>query len=82
MQSVRSQRHLDMLEIPLLMIFGAALKSGDISMTEFNDKLIELDSDVGGFADKAKTATGRHWYGMDKSENRSCEGNRRYSTSH
>lgn len=38
--------------------FGAALKSGDISMTEFNDKLIELNSDVGGFADKAKTATG------------------------
>lgn len=38
--------------------FGAALKSGDISMTEFNDKLIELNSDVGGFADKAKIATG------------------------
>lgn len=37
---------------------GAALKSGEITMTQFNDKIIELGSGIGGFAEVAKTATG------------------------
>ena len=37
---------------------GDALKGGEITMTQFNDKLIELDGGVGGFAEVAKTATG------------------------
>lgn len=36
----------------------AALKDGDITFTEFNAKLVELDQAVGGFADMAKTSTG------------------------
>ncbi len=35
-----------------------ALTSGEITMTQFNDKLIELNAGVGGFAEVAKTATG------------------------
>lgn len=35
-----------------------ALKSGDITMVQFNDKLIELNGGIGGFAEVAKTATG------------------------
>src|SRR5690625_5087001 len=38
--------------------FYDALKSGDITMSEFNDKLIELDQAQGGFADTAQTASG------------------------
>ena len=38
--------------------FGAALRTNQITMTEFNDKLIELSGGVGGFAELAKTATG------------------------
>lgn len=37
---------------------GAALKGGEITMQQFNDKLIELDGGIGGFAEVAKTATG------------------------
>lgn len=36
----------------------AALKNGDITFTEFNAKLVELDQAVGGFAEMAKTSTG------------------------
>src|SRR5690625_3495002 len=38
--------------------FYDALKAGDITMSEFNDKLIELDQAQGGFADTAQTASG------------------------
>lgn len=38
--------------------FYEALKSGEITMDEFNAKLIELDQAQGGFAETAKTATG------------------------
>src|SRR5690625_715159 len=38
--------------------FYDALKSGDITMSEFNEKLIELDQAQGGFADTAQTASG------------------------
>src|SRR5690606_5922635 len=38
--------------------FYEALKSGEITMSEFNAKLIELDQAQGGFAETAKTATG------------------------
>src|SRR5690625_3437886 len=38
--------------------FYEALKSGDITMSEFNDKLIELDQAQGGFAETAQTASG------------------------
>lgn len=34
------------------------LKSGDITMDDFNKKLIELSETTGGFGDKAKDATG------------------------
>jgi tape measure domain-containing protein len=37
---------------------GEALRSGEITMTEFNAKLIELNGGVDGFAALAKTATG------------------------
>ena len=37
--------------------FYEALKSGDITMSEFNDKLIELDQAQGGFAETAQTAS-------------------------
>jgi len=36
----------------------AALRDGDITFSEFNAKLVELDQAVGGFADMAKTSTG------------------------
>ncbi len=35
-----------------------ALASGKISMTDFNNKIIELNGGVGGFAEVAKTASG------------------------
>lgn len=35
-----------------------ALQSGNITFSEFNDKLIELSNATGGFADRAKVATG------------------------
>src|SRR5690625_4468872 len=38
--------------------FYDALKAGDITMTEFNDKLIELDTAQGGFAETAQEASG------------------------
>src|SRR5690625_3091469 len=38
--------------------FYDALKAGDISMSEFNDKLIELDTAQGGFAETAQEASG------------------------
>src|SRR5690625_5090733 len=38
--------------------FYDALKAGDITMSEFNDKLIELDQAQGGFADTAQTSSG------------------------
>src|SRR5690625_4757908 len=38
--------------------FYEALKSGEITMSEFNDKLIELDQAQGGFAETAQTASG------------------------
>src|SRR5690625_263550 len=38
--------------------FYDALKSGEITMSEFNAKLIELDQAQGGFAETAKTASG------------------------
>ena len=37
---------------------GSALKDGEITMAHFNDKIIELNGGVGGFAEIAKTATG------------------------
>lgn len=37
--------------------FYDALKNGDITMSEFNDKLIELDTAQGGFADTAQEAS-------------------------
>lgn len=37
--------------------FYDALDNGDISMTEFQDKLIELSNETGGFADQAKVAS-------------------------
>ncbi len=36
----------------------AALRDGEITFTQFNDKLIELNNGVSGFAEVAKTATG------------------------
>lgn len=36
----------------------AALQDGTITFSEFNDKLIELDTATGGFAEVAKTASG------------------------
>lgn len=38
--------------------FYAALQSGEITMTQVSEKLIELNSQTGGFAEVAKTATG------------------------
>src|SRR5690625_2162738 len=38
--------------------FYDALKNGDHTMAEFNDKLIELDQAQGGFAETAQTASG------------------------
>jgi tape measure domain-containing protein len=38
--------------------FYEALKSGEITFDQFSDRLIELDSGVGGFAEMAKTSTG------------------------
>jgi len=38
--------------------FGEALRGGEITMLEFNDKIIELNEGVGGFAEIAQTATG------------------------
>ena len=38
--------------------FYDALKAGDITMSEFNEKLIELDQAQGGFAETAQTASG------------------------
>lgn len=38
--------------------FYDALKAGDITMSEFNDKLIELDTAQGGFAETAQEASG------------------------
>src|SRR5690625_1353109 len=38
--------------------FYDALKSGEITMSEFNAKLIELDQAQGGFAETAQTASG------------------------
>lgn len=35
-----------------------ALKYGEITFDQFNDKLIEMDTRVGGFAERAKTASG------------------------
>src|SRR5690606_32909610 len=35
-----------------------ALKSGEITFDEFNNKLIELSNQTGGFADQARTASG------------------------
>lgn len=35
-----------------------ALKSGEITFDEFNNKLIELSNETGGFADMAKTSAG------------------------
>lgn len=35
-----------------------ALKSGEVTFDEFNDKIIELSNETGGFAERAKTATG------------------------
>ena len=34
-----------------------ALKSGEITFKQFSDKIIEMDKQVGGFADQAKTAS-------------------------
>lgn len=34
-----------------------ALKSGEITFKQFSDKIIEIDKQVGGFADQAKTAS-------------------------
>lgn len=36
----------------------AALKGGEITFDEFNNKLIELSNATGGFAERARTATG------------------------
>ena len=36
----------------------AALKEGEITFDQFNDKLIELDGGVNGFAERARTASG------------------------
>ena len=38
--------------------FYEALKNGEITMDEFNDKLVELSNETGGFAEVAKEATG------------------------
>lgn len=38
--------------------FYSALQDGEITMEEFNAKLIELSNETGGFAEVAKTATG------------------------
>lgn len=38
--------------------FYDALKNGEISMSEFNDKLIELSEGTGGFAEVARESTG------------------------
>lgn len=38
--------------------FYEALKNGDITMAEFNEKLIELDNAQGGFAETAQEASG------------------------
>src|SRR5690606_3365484 len=35
-----------------------ALKDGEITFDQFNEKLIELSNQTGGFADRARTATG------------------------
>lgn len=35
-----------------------ALKGGEITFNQLNDRLIELDTSVGGFAERAKTASG------------------------
>ena len=37
--------------------FYKALQEGDITMDQFNNKLIELSEKQGGFAEQAKTAT-------------------------
>ena len=37
-------------------LYGA-LKSGEITFKQFSDKIIEMDKQVGGFADQAKTAS-------------------------
>jgi len=45
----------------------AALQSGDITMRQLNDRIIELNDGLGGFADVAKTATagiGTSWQNM------------------
>lgn len=36
----------------------AALRDGDITFSQFNAKIVELDGAVGGFAEMAKTSTG------------------------
>lgn len=36
----------------------AALQSGEVTFNQFNDKLIELDTSIEGFAERAKTASG------------------------
>lgn len=36
----------------------AALQSGKVTFNQFNDKLVELDTSIGGFAERAKTASG------------------------
>lgn len=36
----------------------AALRDGEITFTQFNTKIVELDQAVGGFAEVAKTSTG------------------------
>ncbi|MDL2318064.1 tape measure protein [Eubacteriales bacterium OttesenSCG-928-A19] len=36
----------------------AALRDGDITFTQFNDRIIELNDGVGGFAEMAKTSSG------------------------
>ena len=41
-----------------VQLFGEALRSGEITMTQFNAKLIELNSGAGGFAELAQTAAG------------------------
>lgn len=38
--------------------FKAALSDGAVTMQEFSDKLVELNGEVGGFADMAKTSAG------------------------
>ncbi len=52
----------------------AALQSGAITFTEFNDRIIQLDQGVGGFAEVAKTATGGIGTAMQNLKTRTVAG--------